>query len=437
MLAELMFEVVPMWCEKLEKYIKEAEDTKKPTSGIIITPSGVGGEGDNTSKIQSTPGIDGVGESPAYTDKDRATGNSIPHLKKSLAAPHGICRLDAKPDGSKKRFSSLNGPVVMYDGESQRMLSDLWTSLNNKRGGLRREMMAVKRRQELALPWVMPNIEVESETDADGNSITGKDEENDLEHSSEMLRLRLKMEREKMKRMNRHAGGVGGGLVGGAPLGALTFKRARTMNMAGLPVSTAQAVASTPSGIDDQKLGALLESIDDNLDKACKVTETVAFVWLKGDVYDGHLKLIVGRLKDTVVRIKASGFVPLKTEETASSTPIAQGPNSNSKAMPPPPTPSPCPKLSRKKSDSTMRDACAVSLVAASTVKADRTVEHAQAITSIPASIEVGSIKDEITPAILANMLAKAPEESHKPRANPLDPEVIEVEDDDDEGIEC
>ncbi|RPB22126.1 hypothetical protein L211DRAFT_755003, partial [Terfezia boudieri ATCC MYA-4762] len=167
----------------------------------------------------------------------------------------GICRLDAKPQGSKSRFSLLTGPVVMYDGESQRMLNDLWTSLNNQRGGLRREMMAAKRRQELVLPRMTPNIAVESETDVDGNSSTGKDEEDDLEHSNEMLRLRLKIEREKIKRMNRRAG------------------------------------------------GALLEGIDENLDKACKVTETVAFVWLKGDLYEEHLKLIVGRLKDTAAKI--------------------------------------------------------------------------------------------------------------------------------------
>ena len=436
MLAELMLEVVPMWCEKLEKYIKEAEDAKKPTSGKIITPSGVCIEEDNTPLKISTPGIDGAaasGESPAYTDKGRAAENGIPRQKKSLAGPHSICRLDAKPDGSKTRFSSLTGPVIMYDGESQRMLSELWTSLNNKRGGLRREMMALKRRQELALSRMMPNIEAESENDVDGNSSTGKDEEDDLEHSNEMLRLRLKMEREKMKRMNRRAGGVGGAPMGGTSLGALTFKRARTMHMGGPLVSTAQAVASAPSGIDDQRLKALLEGIDDNLDKACKMTETVAFVWLKGDLYEGHLKLIVGRLKDTVARITASGFVPLKAEETESSAPVARGSSSNSKAMPPPPIPSPCHELSRKKSDSTMRDACAVSLVAASTVKAER-VEHAQAMMSIPASIEVGSIKDEIAPTT-----GKTLGESHKPsqpRANPLDPEVIEV-DDDDEGIEC
>ncbi|KAF8415364.1 hypothetical protein EV426DRAFT_515670, partial [Tirmania nivea] len=178
--------------------------------------------------------------------------------KKLPPAPHGICRIEAKPDSSKTRFSSITGPVIMYDGESQRMLSELWTSLNIKRGGLRREMMTLKRRQELASPRMMPKIEVESETEADGNSSTGKDEEDDLEHSSEVLRLRLKMEREKMKLMNRRAGG---------------------------------------------RLRILLEGIDDNLDKACKVTETVAFVWLKGDGYAGYLKLIVGQLKDTAARI--------------------------------------------------------------------------------------------------------------------------------------
>lgn len=443
MLAELLFKVVPMWCEKLERYIKEAEDAKKTTSGLIISPSGVRVDKDDTPLKTSTPGINGEAaseESATCTDKGKATKNGTPHLGKSFAGLHGICRLDAKPQGSKSRFSSLTGPVVMYDGESQRMLNDLWTSLNNQRGGLRREMMAAKRRQELVLPRMTPNIAVESETDVDGNSSTGKDEEDDLEHSNEMLRLRLKIEREKIKRMNRRAGGVGGAPVGETSLGAFSFKRARTMHIAGPSMSTAQPVGSDPSGIDNQRLKALLEGIDDNLDKACKVTETVAFVWLKGDLYEEHLKLIVGRLKDTAAKIKASGFVSPKTEEAASSAPIARGSGSDSNAMPPPPTSS-CPKLSRKKSDSTMRDTCAVSLVAASTVKAERVV-HAHAMMSIPPSIEVGSVKDEITPAFLADMLVtgKAAEESHKPsqpRENPLDPEVIEVEDEDDEGIVC
>lgn len=454
MLAELMFEVMPIWCEKLGKYIKEAEDRKKSTSGIIITPSGVYAEEDNSPKIL-TPGIDidgaaATGGSPGSIDKSKAAENCIPHRKKSLAVPHGICRLDAKPGGSKARFSSLTGPVIMYDGESQHMLNELWTCLNNKRGGLRREMMTVKRRQELASPRprMMPNICIEVESETDGNSSVGK--EDDLEQSNEMLRLRLKMEREKMKRMNRRTGGVGGTLVGGAPLGALTFKRARTM--AGPPVSAGQAVASAPSGLD-QKLKTLLEDIDDNLDKACKVTETVAFVWLKGDGYEGHLKLIVGRLKDTVAKIEASGFVPPKTEE-ASPAHVAAGSNSDSKAkeMPAPLTSSPCPELGRKKSDATMRDRydpCLVSPAAASTVKA--CAEQAkQSVKTIPASIEVGLIKDEITntytpaaailtPDILAT--GKAAEESSKPlqpRANSLDPEVIEVDDDDDdEGIVC
>jgi len=413
-LAELMFEVLPVWCEKLQKYIRE---TDKPTTGIAIMPSGSGVTEDNTPQMLAT-GVNCVaasGECPSLIQGEATEHvHSIPQLNKSLATPHNICRLDAKPPGSKTRFSSLTGPLVMYDGESQNMLFELWTSLNNKRGGLRREMMAAKRRQELAPPRMVPSIEAESETE--GNSSTGKEEEDDLEHSSEMLRLRLKIEREKLKRTNRRAGDVGGAPVGVTPLKALPFKCARPMT--GPPVSTADGIAGTPSGTDDLRLKTLLEAIDGNLDKACKVTEMVAYVWLKGDVYEGHLKFIVGRLKDTITTIGASGFVPPKTEEAASSAPVTTDADS---AVPPPPASSAHPELSRKKSGTTIGGTCVVSLTTS-----PGGAGQALLTCTTPASIEVGSLKDEITPAILVNMLAssKAREESHKSsEVNPLDRE--------------
>lgn len=433
-LEELRFDVVPIWSEKIERYIREAEDAKNPKSGLIITPSGPVVEDTHTPKVL-TPGKDdtdgqdtsALESSQLCPDKGKTPG--VPYLKKTLATPHGICRLDAKPDTSKTRFSSITGPMIMYDGESQQMLNELWTLLNNKRGALRREMMALKRRQELSAPRMMNNpIEVDSETD--GNS-TGKDEEEDLEHSSEMLRLRLKIERERLKRMNRRpGGGIGGAPTGVSSIGGLPFKRARTM--AGPPVSNAQALACAPSGIDDQRLKKLLEAIDENLDKACKVTETVAFVWLKGDSYEGHLKFIVGRLKDTLAKIEASGFASPKRSPEGSVLKPTDG-----KMCPPTPAVS-RPQLNRKKSDITMRDECIATVVASSS-----NPESSIPVT-IPATIEVGSTKDEITPEDISTMLTgKVPvRDSFKPpqqRSNVMEPEFIEVEEDDedDEGIVC
>lgn len=367
-LAELVNVIVPQWCANLEKYIKEPE---QPV-GVIITPPGIPEEGvssgptvhdSGSSTRRILPGRDeseggggiavGGGE---FSIKKKAaeTAARAQQLKNIFSAPHGPCRLDAKPDTSKVRFSYLTSPTVAYDGESQRMLCEFWTAVNNNRGGLRRNMMALKRRQQCAQLSALP---IEAESDGEENS--GKEDSDDMEHSSEILKLRLKMEVERMKGMNRRVGGIN---AGGTPsLSSIPFKRARMMGGAGMPGSAlAGTTTATATGRDDdEKLKALLESIDDELDKACKATETVAFIWLKGDPYGEHLKFIISRLRAAQSKITSSGFAPCQKPDVKSAS------AGDTKIMPPPPatlTTSPRLDLTRKKSDATMRDACAVSV---------------------------------------------------------------------------
>lgn len=423
-LAELMNDVVPEWCSKLEKYIKEPE---KPV-GVIITPSGILEEeaasgpavhdsGSSTRRIlpdhdESEGGGVAVGGGE-YSDKKKAAEAAAraQQLKRILSVPHGPCRLDAKPETSKLRFSYLTSPTVEYDGESQRMLCEFWTAINNKRGGLRREMMAVKRRQQFA-QFSAPSIDTES----DGEENSGKDDSDDMEHSSEILRLRLKMERERMKRMSRRAGDID--ISGTSSLSSIPFKRARMMGGAGMPGSTLAATTTATGKDEDEKLKALIESVDDELDKACKATETVAFIWLKGDPYEGHLKFIVGRLKDAQNMISSSGFAPLQKPNIESV---------DTKIMPPPSTLTAPSRLgfTRKKSDATMRDA--------SSIGPDQAPG-----TTIPPHIEIASSGSSSghslpTPGHLAP--SNGVHALSKPTSNSL---IIEVEqDNDDEGIVC
>jgi len=447
-LVELMLEVIPHWSGRIKKYIQGTEDSQKPGSGIIVLPPGVERrravtpdcDGSSarrkisTPGIVATPGAVGVAMSPpsptTLTPRgDGPSDNNAIQFKKGLAFAHGTCRLDARPD-SKLRFSSLTSPSVMYDGESQRMLCDMWTALNNKRGGLRAEMMAIKRRQQIvALPPPRPMFEAAIESENGDDS--GDDE--DLEYSAEMLRLRLKMEREKMKRMNRR-GSPGMTMSGNFSLGAapLQFKRARMVSgppgaAPPTPPGSQQGEKPAPSTEEDDKMGELLEAIDDNLDKACKVIETVAFVWLKGDSYDGHLNFVLARLKDILEKIEKSGLVPSKDKpvKTTEVTAVSMGP-------PQTPLPTtgrfnPRQEISKKKSDLTMGDA--------------PSLRPSQAMPRMEKQIErknSGSSSDDtVVPSIESMSRPLVRSVGNKPKANPLELDVIEVGDDEDEGIVC
>lgn len=441
-LAELVFEAVPQWGGKVEKYIKEYEELQKPSSGIVITPeqspnvAGVHCSGSSTRRILSgpdvatTPGVAGAAmplPSPGeQSDKAHATVDA--HLKKSVAEAHGQCRLDSKPD-AKARFSSITSPAVMYDGESQHTLSELWTALNGRRGALRREMMALKRRQQLAIappPRAMPELIA---ADSDEGSGSEKDDDH-MEHDAEMLRLRLKLEREKMKRMNRrgpmNGGGAASASMGDPSLGmaGLQFKRAR---MLGGPPGTAPSPQQKPtttgtSSEDDDKLKELLESIDENLDKACKVTETVAFVWLKGDPYDGHLRFILGMLKEIAEMVEKSGFVKPQQQEKEAQ----QAQQQQLRTMAPPP--SSRPEIAKKKSDITMRDAPSLRMMPTMEMQPERKNGGSGS----------GSSEDTVGPSV--DSVRPPPIKPVFPglqNPNLMEPDVLEVDDDDDEGIVC
>lgn len=439
MLAELVLEVVPHWRRRLEKYIQEAENLQKPGSGVIITPSGVGtpkaiapdGDASSTRRMVSTPGITvtpGAAGVAMPLPTIHTPGGAEPsdsnatQFKKGLALAHGTSRLDARPD-SKSRFSSLTSPAVMYDGESQQMLCDMWNVLNSKRGGLRAEMMAVRGRQQLAAlppPRLMFEAAIESE---DGDGSGGDDDDEDMEHSAEMLRLRLKLEREKMKRMNRRgpqgitsSPGMG---VTSPGMGAMQFRRARMIGgppgaAPPTPPGSQQGDKAEQSPEDDEKLKELLEAVDDNLDKACKVVETAAFVWLKGDSYDGHLKFILARLNDSVDKIEKSGLVPSrdKLKKTPEVTVVPMGP----------PTTGSRPEISKKKSDLTMGDASSL--------------RPSQAVPPMEKQIgrkNSGSSSDNTVVPSMESM--KRP--LVRPVGDKLRPDVLEVDDDVDEGIVC
>lgn len=445
-LADLVFEVIPHWSGRIEKYVKEAEGSQKQSSGIIIIPSGLETpkavvqdcDASSTRRIISTPGVAGVamhlplptpvtpgGANPS--DKNHAL-----QYTQALAVAHGTSKLDAKPD-VKSRFSSLTSPAVMYDGDSQNMLCDMWTALNNQRGGLRKAMMAVTRRQQFAAlppPRAMPEIAVDSE-DGEGGS-DKEDDDEDMEHSAEMLRLRLKMEREKMKRLNRR--GPPMMVMGGeSAMGGLPFKRARMIGgppgaAPPTPPRSQQGEQALPSALDDEKMKQLLEAIDENIDKTCKVIETVAFVWLKGDSYDSHLKFILERLKDVVTKIEESGFVPPKDEPEEMATDVTVV------AMAPPQTPpptgrmSPRLEISKKRSDLTMRDA--PSLRPAEGVPSmEQHVERKHSVSSGEHTVEPSM--ESVTPLVRHAGVIPG-------KVNPLEPDVLEVEDDDyDEGVVC
>ncbi|RPB29900.1 hypothetical protein L211DRAFT_844804 [Terfezia boudieri ATCC MYA-4762] len=445
-LVELMLEVVPHWARKIERYIQEAENSQKSGSGIIITSWGVeiskdvppDCDGTSTRRVISTPGIvatngvTGVAMPPPSPTTLTYGGaepsdNIATQFKKGFGLAHGASRLDARPD-SKSRFSSLTSPAVMYDGESQQMLCDMWTALNNKRGALRAEMMAIRGRQQMAaLPPPRPMFEAAIESE-DGDGSGDDDDDEDMEHSAEMLRLRLKMEREKMKRMNRR-GPPGMTMTGASSpgIGPLQFRRARIIGAPPgaappTPPGSQQGEKAGPGSIDDEKLKEFLEAVDDNLDRTCKVIETVAFVWLKGDSYDGHLKFILARLKDTVEKIEKSGLVSSRDkpeEKSAEATVVAMGPPKT-----PPPTGriSPRMEISKKKSDHTMRDA--------------PILRPSQVVPPMEKQIErkdSGSSSDDTVVPSLESMCRPLV----RPVGDKLQPDVLEVDDDDDEGIGC
>lgn len=322
-LAELAQDILPHWIVRLQKYLPQETKGQK-----TITPESIIPESSNQANVPVKVGpvvmmapVELQGPCDQKTPDLPSPGTQTPEYGSKMFAPltipHGTSKLNSKPDTAKSRFSAITGPTIYYDGESQEMLHQLWNTINTKRGSLRREMMSLKRRQQFAAIATQAS---EDESTDDEDKKEDDNDESETDDGAELLRMKMKLQRERMLRMTRRANPM----TDFAPSsGAGAQKR--------------KAGSAIPSGSstkgDDDKLKTLLEAIDDNLDKAAKVCETAAFVWLKGDVCVGHLQYMTARLRDTIRKIEASGFVK-SNPETAKEVPPAS-PDEDKVPMPP------------------------------------------------------------------------------------------------------
>lgn len=165
----------------------------------------------------------------------------------------GSKKMAMQPRSNIARFSRLTGPEIYYDGESQKLWHDTWMALNQHRGQLRKEMMAVKRKRIM-----MPAAGFGYDSDDD----LSPDDDEDEENESEEQKAKRKEEEKKKKEAE--------------------MKKAE----------------------EDKKKGEVLEYIDGRLDKASRAAENSAFIWLKGDGQAGHAVWINQRLEEALVKIR-------------------------------------------------------------------------------------------------------------------------------------
>jgi len=162
-------------------------------------------------------------------------------------------KINQKPGATKAKFSSISGPDIYYDGESQKCLFDCWTSLNSKRGALRKEMIAIRRKKVMPLPTANYGYG-DSDDDLEADDSDKEDTEEDRLQREEEERQRI-LEEQKRK--------------------------------------------------EDEKKSKRLEFIDGCLDKAARACESAAYLWLKGEGCMGHVVFITQRMMEAVQRIQA------------------------------------------------------------------------------------------------------------------------------------
>jgi hypothetical protein len=163
----------------------------------------------------------------------------------------GSKKMNQKPGATKAKFSSITGPDIYYDGDSQMCLFECWTSLNSKRGALRKEMMSIRRKKVMTLPSASYGYG-DSDDDLEADDSEREDTEADRMQREEEERQRLEEEKKKK---------------------------------------------------EDEKKSKLLEYIDSCLDKAAKACENAAYLWLKGEGCVGHVVFITQRMMEAVQRI--------------------------------------------------------------------------------------------------------------------------------------
>jgi len=161
-------------------------------------------------------------------------------------------KMNQKPGSTKAKFSSITGPEIYYDGDSQKCLFDCWTSLNSKRGALRKEMMSIRRKKVMSLPAANFGYD-DSDDELEVDDSEKEDTEEDRQQREEEERQRLEEEAKKK---------------------------------------------------EDDKKCKRLEFIDGCLDKAARACENAAYLWLKGEGCTGHVVFIAQRMMEAVHRIQ-------------------------------------------------------------------------------------------------------------------------------------
>ncbi|KAA8893181.1 hypothetical protein FN846DRAFT_754658, partial [Sphaerosporella brunnea] len=178
----------------------------------------------------------------------------------------GTKKMNQKPGATKAKFSSITGPEILYDGDSQALLFECWTSLNAQRGALRKEMMMIRRKKVMTLPSANYGYgDSEDELEADDSGEEKEETEED----------RQKKEREEQQRLEEEA-----------------------------------------KKKEEEKKSKLLEFIDGCLDKAARACENAAYLWLKGEGCMGHVVFITQRMMEAVQRVSVELQPPAEEDPT-------------------------------------------------------------------------------------------------------------------------
>ncbi|KAL0638608.1 hypothetical protein Q9L58_002334 [Maublancomyces gigas] len=240
--------VLPDWSARLRVFSTRYPEVPEPPLSRKRRPSV--SEDEKLAAAAAEPVATVVGPHPIRPAADDVVvkgGEELP------PAPKQMSKMSAKPTAPKLKFSAINGPAIYYDGEAQTALYQCWTTLNAKRGLLRKEMMGIRRRKIMSLP-----------TANYGYSDEESEEEVEVETKETPEERKTRMAEEKR-----------------------------------------QAEVERKKAEREKKSAEILEFIDSCLDKAAKGCENAAFLWLKGEGCSGHVNFIAGRMGDAVDRINA------------------------------------------------------------------------------------------------------------------------------------
>ncbi|KAL7269936.1 hypothetical protein RUND412_007368 [Rhizina undulata] len=236
-----ILDTLPSWTVRLETFSRKFADNK-PQAPAAVDP-----DGPQPTTI--------VGTKPLRPTSPTSAAD-LKRLERAPNAGKHMNKLDStNPAPPKAKFSRINGPHVYYDGEAQQALYECWTTLNAKRGGLRKEMMAIRRKKVMSFPKAGYSYPEDDEEE---------DDEEEQESEKETEEQRKAREAEECRKAEEER------------------KRAES----------------------EKKRAEILEYIDTCLDKASKACENAAFLWLKGEACSGHVTFITMRMQEAMDRIR-------------------------------------------------------------------------------------------------------------------------------------